>query len=167
MGVAVPHQSLVAKHVGCATAQLARNGSEPMSAYNECDAQRAVFNARYGDYVDIASTYFFKEVLGQLGITELDSDDQVVKQTIEWTATARFDDVLAIAVYITHVGNTSFTYATNMTLAETNTPVATSETIAVAVDAKTLQKKPLTEEIKAALVAGAPGVVVDHAGFGV
>ncbi|HLR18008.1 MAG TPA: thioesterase family protein [Alcanivoracaceae bacterium] len=135
--------------------------------YNECDAQRVVFNARYGDYVDLASTYFFKQVLGQLGLTMLDFDFQTVKQTTQWTAPARFDDVLAIAVHITHVGTTSFTFVTDMTLAETNTPVATSETIAVAVDAKTLQKKPLTEEIKAALVAGAPGVVVDHAGFGV
>jgi len=28
--------------------------------YGECDAQQVVFNARYGDYVDVAATEFYR-----------------------------------------------------------------------------------------------------------
>ena len=32
--------------------------------YGECDAQQVVFNARYADYIDIAMTEYFREVVG-------------------------------------------------------------------------------------------------------
>ena len=32
--------------------------------YGECDAQQVVFNARYGDYVDVAATEFYRAVFG-------------------------------------------------------------------------------------------------------
>src|SRR5699024_392836 len=70
-----------------------------------------------------------------------------------------------ISVHITQVGNTSFTFATEMRDAHAGNIVATTETVCVAVDGTTLTKKPLSEEIKALLLAGAPGVQVDHAGL--
>ena len=60
--------------------------------YGECDAQKVVFNARYAEYIDLATTEFLR-ALGygeQLFSGELDF--QLVKQTIEWKAPARFDD---------------------------------------------------------------------------
>lgn len=133
--------------------------------YFECDAQKVVFNARYGDYVDLAITYFLKSVLGKKGVGVEEFDFQTVKHTIEWQAPARFHDVLCISVHITQVGNTSFTFATEMRHAEGGHVVATTETVCVAVDGTTLSKKPVAEELKAALLAGAPGEQVDHAGF--
>lgn len=133
--------------------------------YFECDAQKVVFNARYGDYVDLAATYFLKTVLAKKSIAIEAFDFQTVKHTIEWQAPARFHDVLCISVHITQVGNTSFTFATEMRDAHAGNIVATTETVCVAVDGTTLTKKPLSEEIKALLLAGAPGVQVDHAGF--
>ena len=62
--------------------------------YGECDAQKVVFNARYAEYIDLATTEFLR-ALGygeQLFSGELDF--QLVKQTIEWKAPARFDQVL-------------------------------------------------------------------------
>ena len=60
--------------------------------YNECDAQRVVFNARYADYVDLAMTEFMR-ALG-CGYTELLArglDNQVVRLTLDWRAPARFE----------------------------------------------------------------------------
>ena len=65
--------------------------------YNECDAQQVVFNARYGDYVDIAMTEFMRALgrdYNQLLAQGL--DNQVVKLTTEWQSSARFDDVMQI-----------------------------------------------------------------------
>ena len=80
--------------------------------YGECDAQRVVFNSRYGEYVDVAVNEFLR-TLGFGGtLINGDLDFQVVKQTTEWKAPARFDQVLALGVTAAHLGNTSFTLRT-------------------------------------------------------
>ena len=32
--------------------------------YGECDAQQVVFNARYGFYIDVAATEFYRALFG-------------------------------------------------------------------------------------------------------
>jgi acyl-CoA thioester hydrolase len=133
--------------------------------YGECDAQKVVFNARYGDYVDLASSEFLR-ALGYaeaLGAGEIDY--QVVKQTIEWRASARYDQVLELSVAVKHIGTTSFTFVTEFRIAGNEAVIATAETVYVNVDAQTLQKKPISESMRAAFMRGAPRVV-DHAGYG-
>lgn len=133
--------------------------------YSECDAQRVVFNARYGDYVDLAITYFLKTVLSQHQLAWQELDYQVVKYNIEWQAPARFDEVLAIGVEVIHVGTTSVVFRTHIRQANDETHVAKADTVAVVVDSHTLQKTPVAEPLKQALLAGAPSAWVDHAGW--
>lgn len=133
--------------------------------YSECDAQRVVFNARYGDYVDLAITYFLKTVLSQHQLAWQKLDYQVVKYDIEWQAPARFDEVLAIGVEVIHVGTTSVVFRTHIRQANDGTHVAKADTVAVVVDSHTLQKTPVAEPLKQALLAGAPSAWVDHAGW--
>ncbi len=53
--------------------------------YNECDAQHVVFNARYGDYVDIAMTEFMRALGRDYSQLLADGlDNQVVKLTTQW-----------------------------------------------------------------------------------
>src|SRR5262245_55210474 len=66
--------------------------------YGECDAQRVVFNARYADYVDVATNEFIRAIGFSDALINGDLDVQLVKQTAEWKAPARFDQALAIAV---------------------------------------------------------------------
>lgn len=131
--------------------------------YSECDAQKIVFNAQYGLYVDLAGLEFLRA----LGYGEVlmngPLDYQVVKQTTEWKSSARFDDVLQIAVAATHLGTTSFTLACEIHVAGRPQLVATCQSIYVLVDAKTLEKTPLPADFRAALQAGAPGRYVQHA----
>jgi acyl-CoA thioester hydrolase len=133
--------------------------------YGECDAQKVVFNSRYSDYVDLATTEFLR-VLG-LGPEVIDGslDYQLVKQTIEWKASARFDQVLGVSVTAARLGTTSFTLQAEFRLAGEEKVIATSETVYVLVDAATLTKRELPPDFRAALEHGAPGRTIDHAHY--
>jgi len=60
---------------------------------------------------------------------------------------------------------TSFTLHTEFRIAGEERVFATAETVYVHVDAATLGKQPLPAQFRAALERGAPGVVIDHAGY--
>lgn len=133
--------------------------------YGECDAQKVVFNSRYADYVDIATSEFLRAVGFGPAFIEGSLDFQLVKQTIEWKAPARYDQVLEISMRAVRLGNTSFTLAAEFRVAGEERVIATVETVNVLVDADTLRKMPLPDNLRAALEHGAPDAVVDHAGW--
>src|SRR5438093_11142897 len=108
--------------------------------YGECDAQKVVFNARYADYVDLSTIEFLREIGYAEALVNGTFDYQVAKLTIEWKLPARFDQVLELSIYAKHLGNTSFTLATEFRIAGNEQLIATSETVYVAVDPRTLQK---------------------------
>ena len=64
--------------------------------YGECDAQKVVFNARYADYVDLATAELLRALGYEHEIQTAELDYQLVKQTIEWKAPARYDQVTRI-----------------------------------------------------------------------
>ena len=73
--------------------------------YGECDAQQVVFNARYADYIDIAMTEYFRSAVGGFqALLDKGLDSQVVSLHIDWYSSAKFDDVLAIAVTVKRWG---------------------------------------------------------------
>ena len=92
-------------------------------------------------------------------------DFQLVKQTIEWKAPARFDQVLEIAVFAKGLGNTSFTLAAEFRVAGSDRLIATAETVYVLVKQHTLTKTPLPPDLRAAMQNGAKGLTTDHAGY--
>ena len=71
--------------------------------YIECDAQKVVFNSRYAEYVDVSITEFLRAA----GIVDEfihgGLDFQLVKQTVEWKAPARYDQVLELSVALGEV----------------------------------------------------------------
>jgi len=133
--------------------------------YIECDAQKVVFNSRYSEYVDVGINEFLRAagVLGDFITGPLDF--QLVKQTVEWKAPARFDQVLELRIGATRLGTTSFTIGTEFRVAGEQRVIVTVETIYVLVDGKTLTKLPLPDAIRVALQEGAAGRVADHAGY--
>jgi len=133
--------------------------------YIECDAQKVVFNSRYSEYVDVGINEFLRAagVLG--GFISGPLDFQLVKQTVEWKAPARFDQVLELRMGATRLGTTSFTIGTEFRVAGEERVIVTVETIYVLVDGKTLTKLALPDEIRVALQEGAAGRVTDHAGY--
>jgi acyl-CoA thioester hydrolase len=135
--------------------------------YGECDAQGVVFNARYGDYADVALTEFFRVVVGpwQL-LLDKGLDAQVVRMATDWTAPARYDEVLALAVETVHVGTTSYAIRVTMTEAGSGRAIALTELVYVLVEAGRHVKTPVPDWLRRPLLAGAPGRVVDLAGAG-
>ena len=133
--------------------------------YIECDAQKVVFNSRYSEYVDVGMNEFLRAagVLGDFITGPLDF--QLVKQTVEWKAPARFDQALELRIAATRLGTTSFTIGTAFRVAGEEGVIVTVETIYVLVDGKTLTKLPLPDAIRVALQEGATGRVTDHAGY--
>jgi acyl-CoA thioester hydrolase len=133
--------------------------------YGECDAQKVVFNARYGDYVDLATSEFFRALGYGSEIASGEVDFQLVKQTFEWRGPARFDQVLEISVSVRQMGNTSFTLTTEFRVAGEASVIVTAETIYVLVAPHTLNKMTIPPGLRAALERGAPGEITDHAGY--
>jgi acyl-CoA thioester hydrolase len=137
--------------------------------YIECDAQKVVFNSRYGEYVDVSINEFLRAIGVLQAFTDGHLDFQLVKQTTEWKAPARFDQVLELSIAATRLGTTSFTLVTDFRIAGDDgvdpRVIVTVETVYVLVDARTLTKLPLPDTLRAALQEGAAGCTTDHAGY--
>src|SRR3954467_3707994 len=133
--------------------------------YIECDAQKVVFNSRYSEYVDVSINEFLRAAGMLPEFVDGHLDFQLVKQTIEWKAPARFDQVLELSIAATRLGTTSFTIATEFRVAGEPRLIVTVETVYVLVEAHTLAKRPLPEHLRGAFEAGARGAATDHAGY--
>jgi acyl-CoA thioester hydrolase len=135
--------------------------------YGECDQQGVVYNARYGEYVDLAATEFLRHALKPKDMFDGSFEFQVVRLLIEWKGPARFDDVVEIAVTTEKLGTTSFTLGYVLKRVATGEQIATAETVNVYIDPKDWAKAAVPADMRAALERAARGVVVDHAGAGV
>lgn len=133
--------------------------------YIECDAQKVVFNSRYSEYVDVSINEFLRAIGVLPEFLEGRVDFQLVKQTVEWQAPARFDQVLELSIAAVRLGTTSFTIGTTFRIAGQEAPIVTAETVYVLVNAETLTKRALPDSIREALSHGAAGQVTDHAAF--
>jgi acyl-CoA thioester hydrolase len=131
--------------------------------FAECDAQRVVFNAHYGLYIEIATMEFVRAMGFADVLVNGPLDYQLVKQTFEWKSPARFDQVVEVSLWAKALGNTSFTLAAEFRIAGAPDVLATAETVYVLVDGKTLVKMPLPDDLRAALEQGAAGLHIDHA----
>jgi acyl-CoA thioester hydrolase len=132
--------------------------------YHECDMQGIVFNARWGEYVDLSSGEYTRAVFGSVDPAVSGIDWRLVRQTLEWKAPGRYDEVLEAHVRCVRVGTTSFTLATEFRRWPDDTLLVTAETVLVATHPVQGTKQPVSDDHRRRLEAGAPGVVVDHAG---
>jgi acyl-CoA thioester hydrolase len=77
--------------------------------YSECDPQGVVFNARYLDYHDVAMTELHREALGPYReLVEAGVEMVVAEASLRFLGSAGFDDVLDLSLWVTRLGETSF-----------------------------------------------------------
>jgi acyl-CoA thioester hydrolase len=134
--------------------------------YQDCDAQHVVFNARYGDYIDLACSEFLRAALpSPRHVFDGTFECQTVRQVLEWKAPARFDDVLEVSVWASRIGTTSFTLSFELRRAGDGALLVTCETVYVHVDPKSFAKRNIEATMRDALEAGARGKATDHAGY--
>lgn len=134
--------------------------------YGECDAQKVVFNARYGDYVDLAATEYLRTVWGG-AVFGGGYDYQLVRQLIEWRSPLHWDDIVQISVSTAQIGTTSFVLAMELRPFGAPRAGAAAETTYVLTTEHELVKCEIPDDLRRRLENGAPGVVIDHAGAGV
>ena len=133
--------------------------------YAECDPQGVVFNARYGDYADLAMNEFVRVLFGDYqNLLDQDLDIQVVSMTINWQAPARFDDVVRARLHTERIGNTSFTVTVTFSRYPEDDAIARAELTYVVVSPASLTKKPIPETMRQSLDKGAPDALISHAG---
>lgn len=134
--------------------------------YGDCDAQGVVFNARYGDLVDVAATEYqrFTTGLPNNGMPA-DIDFQAVKLCIEWQASAVFDDILSVEVETAHIGNSSYSLSFTFYEHYSSKKLATAETVYVCVDAEKFEKKRIPDPVRQQLQHGAYGELSNQAGI--
>lgn len=135
--------------------------------YQDCDSQHVVFNARYGDYLDLAITEFLRHALPGRDPLGSNFEVQVKKQTIEWQAPARYNDALEIETHVARMGSSSFDVAFEIRIAGTPDVIVAATTTYVHVVGGNGRWKSaaIPAGPKAELLEGARGQIVDHAGF--
>jgi len=133
--------------------------------YGECDGQQVVFNARYADYIDIAMTEYFRVAVGGFQVL-IDNglDNQVVSLHIDWHSSAKFDDVLAINVSSTKVGNTSYGFKIVITDFASQKLIAKSTITYVMVDTQHYQKTPVPDWLREKLLSSTTWPLINHSG---
>lgn len=122
--------------------------------YSECDQQGVVFNGHYLFYYDAALTELWRDRIGPYGEMVARGVDVVVAEaTVRYRAAARFDDLLDISMHVKHLGTTSMIIAPEYRVGDRL--VADGEVRHVFVDPSTLVKKPMPDDIRAALAESA------------
>jgi acyl-CoA thioester hydrolase len=133
--------------------------------YGECDAQQVVFNARYADYIDIAMTEYFREAVGGFQyLLDQGLDNQVVSLHIDWHSSAKFDDVLAISVTSTKLGNTSYGFDILINDYISQKLIAESSMTYVMVDTQNYHKTPVPDWLREKLLSSTSWPLINHAG---
>lgn len=131
--------------------------------FAEVDAQRIVFNSRYGEYTDMVVGELFCALFSVASARDT-LDTRLVKQTTQWRAPARFDDVLEARAWVRHIGTSSFTVRTEFRRLGEELLLVEVETVYVAIDSEGIGSRPLSEQERAHIRGGARGVVIDLAG---
>lgn len=118
--------------------------------YSECDQQGVVFNGQYLFFYDVAVTELWRERVGSYrGMVDRSYDLVVAEARIRFVEGARFDDELDIAMPVEHLGTTSMVVRPRFTVGDRL--IADGEVRHVFVDPATLRKKPMPDDIRAAL----------------
>lgn len=135
--------------------------------YQDCDSQHVVFNARYGDYIDLAITQFLMAAMPGRDPFDGSFEIQLKKQTVEWFQPARFNDVIEIATWVSRFGRSSFDVRFEIRIPGSPEPIVVADTVYVHVHGEkgVWRSAPMPDDARALLEAGGRGKIVDHAGF--
>lgn len=124
--------------------------------YQECDPQGVVYFARYPEYADIALTEMFREALGSYDEMVRGGADLVVAEmTVRYRSSARFDELVEVALEVTRLGETSL--GCTARIRRGDELLAEADFRHVCIDVATKAKRPLPQQVRAALTPYAAG----------
>jgi len=130
----------------------------------EIDAQQIVFNGHYLMYFDTAMSAYWRALAMPYAETmaRLGGDLYVRKATLEYEASARYDDRLDIGVRCLRIGNSSL--ICNLAAFRAGELLVSGELVYVFADPATQRSQPVPAALRRAIEAfeaGAPPVVVE------
>ena len=118
--------------------------------YGECDPQGVVYFARYPFFYDVAFTEMWRERIGPYDEWVQGGSDLVVAElNVRYRSPAFFDDELDIVIDDVRLGETSLSLAWR--IERDGTLLVEGDTRQVCIDPPTKQKKPLPDDVRAAL----------------
>jgi YbgC/YbaW family acyl-CoA thioester hydrolase len=126
----------------------------------EIDAQQIVFNGHYLMYFDTAIAGYWRALAMQYAqtLTQLGGDLFVRKATIEYEASAHYDDVLDIGLRCARIGNSSIHFQGAAFRQQQR--LVTCELVYVYADPRTQTSKPVPDALRATLQAYEAGVAM-------
>lgn len=119
----------------------------------EVDPQSIVFNANYLMYFDVGVTEYWRAIdcVYPQGFEALHVDSFAVKATLEYHASARYDDLLELCVRVVKLGRTSLRMAVEIHRGAER--LVSGELIYVLADPKTRAPTPIPQELRAKILA--------------
>jgi acyl-CoA thioester hydrolase len=118
--------------------------------YQECDPQGVVYFARYPEYYDIALTQLFREAMGSYqAMVDSGTDMVVAEQSARYVGSARFDEVVDVALAIDKLGTTSM--LSSYVISRDGDTLVEGSMRHVFIDVASKTKKPIPDHIRAAL----------------
>ena len=129
----------------------------------EIDAQKIVFNGHYLMYFDTAVAGYWRALALPYAQTmaQLEGDLFVRKATVEYEASARYDDVIDVGIRCARIGNSSILF--QAAVFRQDRRLVTGELVYVFADPHTQTSKPVPPSLRSALLgfeAGEPMVEV-------
>ena len=118
----------------------------------EIDSQQIVFNAHYLMYLDTAMGAYWRALLMpyQPTMTALGGDIFLRKASVEYLASARYDDLLAVGLRCARVGSSSIGFAGCVFNGER--PLATAELLYVYADPQGRKSRPVPDALRNAML---------------
>lgn len=118
--------------------------------YSECDRQNVVFNSHYVAWFDVLMTELWREVPGgYAGMMKAGTDMVVAEVNVRYLDGARFDDEVELRATVTRLGTTGM--ATRIEVLRDGQPLAEGHLRHVFIDLATKAKKPIPDDVRAAL----------------
>ncbi len=128
----------------------------------EVDMQKIVFNGHYLMYFDTAMSEYWRAlaVPYESAFAQLGGDLYVKKASLEYFASARYDDLLDIGLRLERVGNSSITYSG--AIFRGNDLLIGTELIYVYADPATQRPQPVPQALRALLEGYENGLAATH-----
>jgi acyl-CoA thioester hydrolase len=125
--------------------------------WSEVDMQRVVFNGHYLNYFDVAVFEYWRAMAAaqsdafKAQLAEWMHNIYVVKATVEYHASAKFDEMIDVGVRCTKIGRSSMRYGPEIHCGDQH--LITGELVYVYRDPVSEQSAPIPQGLRDAMVA--------------
>ena len=120
----------------------------------EVDMQKVVFNAHYLTYIDTAIAEYWREIglaYPHGYVDRYGNDVYLRKATVEYLASAHYDDVLAVCTRVAKLGRSSMTFHFEIYRDEPEAdaaPLITAELVYVNANPASMKSAPLPQDLR-------------------